>query len=324
MLSWAIPYPLKHFFVFLYLVNTCSFVYVAFILPLYTCFLTAVVTEEQKPAGFVCRCCKKCTVKAFYSKDGCLQAAQQDGTESFFPYLHHSNLSEKERILLESRLMDDTNEIIRQYASTEKALIASLESQNLEVSQLRNYVANFVPKLGTRQVELETLQKAKNLYDVFFALKPSQSFFRYEVIESIVQDFGNDSDRQLMAGYISKFKNFCERSVFEVPISIFHDSDLKPGDKVFCVKFTPDQNEHISLGNVVAVRAKIAAILDIDVVALKLCCISDGCVCLWFMIPAHMADKIFPLSVSQISALSENQIKLVDGPNLVENKDMSR
>ena len=258
----------------------------------------------------------------FFSK-GCPQAAQHDSTnrESLFPYLDFSKLTPNERILLESQLLEDTKKMIRLFASTEKKLIASLISQKVNVSELRNYVANFVSKLGTKAEELERLQRSENLHDVFFALKPCQSFFHHEIIASIVEEFGSDNDHQLMADYISSFTKFCERSVFEVPPNIFHDSDPIPGDKVFAVKFTKEQRT--SLGDVVAVRKQLADILGIKVFALKLCCVSEGCVCLRFLVSAQIADKIFPLTESQICALSDNHIELLDDP-IIETKELSR
>ena len=207
------------------------------------------------------------------------------------------------------------------FANTVDSLLKSLQSQNVGISRVRNYAASFVSKIGTSE-ELTKLHNAKDLFDVSFALHRFKSFFHYEIVENIAQKFGNDHDRQLMATYISEFKEFCKRSVFEVPPNIFHDSDPMPDDKVFAVKFTPE--EHASLGDVAAARKKLANILDIEVFALQLCCVSEGCVCLRFLVSQKMADKIFPLTESQIITLSNNQIKLVDGPSPVETQGLSR
>ena len=249
----------------------------------------------------------------FFSKDGCPQAGQGSTLgESLFPYLDHSTLSKKEKEIIECQLIDDTKKMINLFADTEDSLIESLESQKLRVSRIRNYAANFVRKIGPNDEELhvEILQKAKDLYDVFFALKRFKSFFHYEIVEKIVRKFGNDKDHQLMDEYISKFNEFCKRRVFEVPPNIFHDSDPMPGDKVFAVKL----EEHDSLKDVVVARKKLAEILDIEIFALHLCSVSAGCLCLRFLVSAKVADKIFPLTEIQISALSDNQIRILNDP----------
>ena len=259
-------------------------------------------------------------MKNFFSEDGC---PQQDSTprESLFPYLDHSNLTENEKILYESRLKNDTTKMILLFANTEDSLIKSLESQNISVGRVRNYAANFVRKLGTSE-ELKKLQNSNTLYDVFFALHRFKSFFHYEIVENIVRQFGNAKDCQVIDKYISEFKEFCKRSVFEVPPNIFHDSDTVSSDKVFAVKFTPE--EHASLGDVVAVRKKLADIFNIDVFALQLCCVTDGCVCLRFLVSGQIADEIFPVTENQTSALSDNQIKLVEVPSTIETKESLR
>ena len=150
----------------------------------------------------------------------------------------------------------------------------------------------------------------------------SSRFFHYEVVERIAKKFGSKEDRQLMEEYVSKFNQFCERSVFEVPPNIFHDSDPRPGEKVFSIKFTPE--EHASLGDIANVRQKLANILGIDILALQLCSITDGCVCLRFLISAQVAEEIFPLSQSVRSALDDIHVRILEGPSHLENEDLVR
>ena len=285
------------------------------------------VEHQRKPntsyPRFICPFCKKCTVIQFFSKDGCPKAGQHDIAkgDSLFPYLDYSGLTKKESLVLECQLIDDTKNMVCSFAETEDKLIVSLESQELSVSRLRNYAGNFVKKIGTKE-ELEKLQKSENLYDVFFALHPFKSFFHYEIVENIVKRFGSGEDQHLMEDYVSKFNDFCRRSVFEVPPNVFHDSDPKPGDKVFSVKFTPE--ERASLGDIVAVRRKMANILGIDVYALQLCCVTDGCVCLRFLISAQMAQNVSSLSQNQLRALNDIHVRVLKDFSPLEEEELIR
>ena len=219
-------------------------------------------TENRSKPRFICPYCKKCTVLQFFSKAGCPQAPKSHSTKnkSLFPYLNHSNLSENEKLVLETRLIQDTKKMICLFAETEDTFINSLTSRIVNIDQLTNFVVNIVKKSGTEE-EIDCLKKAVSIARVFLLLHPFKSFFHYEIIESIVKRFGSEEDQQLMSEYISKFDQFCERSVFEVPSNIFHNGDPRPGDKVFSVKFTSE--EHASLRDIVAVRAKLADILEI-------------------------------------------------------------
>ena len=257
----------------------------------------------------------------FFSKAGCPKAPQHNSTEGvpLFPYLDDSALTKKEKIVLENRLMDDTQKMIRLFAETEHSFIVSLSSMDIDVPSLQNYAENVISKMGAKE-DIELLKQSSTISRVFYALQPFKSFFHYEIIESIVRVFGSPTDHQLMDEYISKFNEFCERSVFQVPPNIFHDSDPRPGDRVFSVKLTKEGQA--SLIDVVAVRRRVAKILDIEVFALQLCCITEGCVCLRFLVSSQVAEKIFPLSESKVSALQDIHVTFVEGPSPPANKDL--
>ena len=273
--------------------------------------------KPEATARFICPFCGKCTVVQFFSKAGCPKATQQGSFKrhSLFPFLNHSALSRNEQLMLESQLLDETKKIVGMFASFEMSIIASLESKNVSVSKLKAFAGNYVRLLGSKE-DVESLKKSENLYDIFFALQPFKSFFNYEIVESIIKQFGSDEDRQLMGEYYSQFNKFCERSVFEVPPNIFHDADPKPGDKMFSVKLTKEG--YALLGDVVAMRKKLADILNIEVVALQLCCITEGCICIRFLISACVAGKIFPLMQAQYCALSDIDVIIQESPSPVE------
>ena len=256
----------------------------------------------------------------FFSKAGCPKAPQHSSTggASLFPYLDFSALTSDEKILLESRLTDDTRKIICLFAEMEDSLIVSLSSHNIDIHRLKTFAANIIRRAGTKE-EFEMLKQSSTISEVFFALHPFKSFFHYEITEKIARNFGSPTDQQLMDEYIAKFTEFCERCVFQVPPNIFHDSDPNPGDKVFSVKLTKEGQA--SLMDVVAVRRKFANILNIEVFALQLCCVTEGCVCLRFLVSGHVAEKIFPLSPFQVIALQDIHVRIVDGPNISEKED---
>lgn len=270
--------------------------------------------KVETPASpkFICPTCGKCTLKQYLSKAGCPHANKHNSTdtetETLFPFLNPPALSKSDRIMLESRLLKDTNKMIDLFASTENKIINSFVSRKVKIDQLTNFVVHLMTKSGAQDVD--EIKKSVTLPQVFLSLHPFKSFFNYKIIESIVDEFGSDEDRQLMKEYVSKFEEFSQRNIFEVPQHVFHDSDLSPDDRVFVAKFTPEV--HATLKDVVAARTKIADILDIEVFALQLCSVTEGCVCLRFSISANMAEKVFPLSQDQIRALHDIKIRVLE------------
>ena len=263
---------------------------------------------------FVSPFCSKCSVKTFFSEGGCPHATEQVDSKSRlrFPYLDCSSLDCEEKDILETRLIDDTKEIISQFADVEDSLIVSLQSQAVDPRRIVNYALHLIKKLEMDK-EKKQLKKARSVLEVFIALHPFKSFLHYEIVESIVKKFGSSNDHRLIDEYISKFNRFCERSVFEVPPIIFHDSDPKPADKIFSVLFTPE--EYATLGDVVAVRRKLAKILGIPLHSLRLYKIERGSIRMSFLIPKKIAEKIFPLPQGKIRVLKEAHINVIAQPS---------
>ena len=271
-------------------------------------------SDPQCATRFVSPFCSKCSVKTFFSEGGCPHVTEQVDSKSKlrFPYLDCSSLDCEEKEILETRLIDDTKEIVSQFADMEDSLIVSLQSQGIDPKRLVNYALHLIKKLDMKK-EKKQLKRARSLSEVFVALHPFKSFLHYEIVESIVKKFGSSDDHQLIDEYISKFNKFCERSAFEVPPNIFHDSDPKPADKIFSVLFTHE--EYATLGDVVGVRRKLAKILRIPLHSLRLYKIEKGSVRMSFLIPKKIAGKIFPLPQGKIQVLKEAHIEVIAQPS---------
>ena len=265
--------------------------------------------------GFVSPFCSKCSVKTFFSENGCPHAREQISSENNlrFPHLDCSSLTTEEKDILEARLLEDTEEIISHFADMENTLIDSLKSRRVDFKQLANYALNLIKKVEMKK-ERKQVKKAKSISEVFLALHPFKSFLHYEVVEKIALKFGSDQDRHTVKEYVSKFTKFCERSAFEVPPNIFHGTDQQPCDEMFCVFFTPE--EFTSLGDVLSVRRKLAKILGIPLLSLRLHNIQRGSVKLNFLIPRKIAQNIFPLPKYKVQALEKAHIEVICQPSV--------
>ena len=270
---------------------------------------------------YFCACTVSETQRTSVAEDGRSQVAQHNISEGVysFPYLNYQCLTDRQKVELESELTDETQRMIKLFATTEDSLVVSLGSMQIDILRFKNYVENLISKVGTKK-QLKNLQKSETISEIIYALQPFKSFFHYEIIEDIVRVFGSTSDKELMDQYISKFNDFCKRSVFEVPPNVFHESDPKPSGKVFHAKYTTQGQA--SLIDIVAVRKNLANILRIELIALRLLCITDGCVTLTFLVSVQMAKEIFPLSHSQVSDLSAISLEIVDDPNSSEEEDL--
>ena len=141
----------------------------------------------------------------------------------------------------------------------------------------------------------------KTLSDVFITLRSYISFFNYQIIEYIIDQHGATKDHERLHEYVQQFNSFCQRSIFEVPQSVFTSRSRKTA-KVFALKCT---EEVATMKGVVGIIGKIAELFSLRPAALQLCSVKRGCAELHFLISAAVADLIFPVSPTQQSALSK-------------------
>ena len=271
----------------------------------------------QKVAGFVCPFCKKCTVELFFSKAGCPKAVScVTEQQAVFPYLDTQMLSEQNREELEANLVHDTRKMIFLFADTQDSIASSLNSQNLTMKQVVNYVLSlgmFVADIRSKSLAKDDeadLRQAEPIFDIFSVLRSYVSFFNYEILERLAIKFGSPEDTRSVEEYVAAFNHFCERSVFECPPNVFRYAIQNDDDRVFSVKYITEATP--ILGDVVSVRRKIAEILGIKFWALQLCSIEEGCVCLRFWMPSHIADEVLPVLESQQAALSDIGVRILE------------
>ncbi len=281
-------------------------------------YLTLISTKCLR---FVCPSCSQCTAKQFFSQRGCCQEVVSDGkTKSLFHFIDHSKLNESEKVLLEKQLVQDTTEIFDLFDEMLKSLISSIESKRAHVSLLRNFVLSSAVRKHGNKKNIECLERATSISNIFFALGSFTSFFHYEIIERIVIRFGKSCDKKKMKEYIAQFKKYCERNVFEVPSNILCNREPETGDECFLFKYTQDGPK--SLQDIANIRWKLATkVLGIDVLSLQLCSITAGCVCLNFLVAAQEADEIIEKTATNESSLSDLHIKFLGASTVPQHSD---
>ena len=133
--------------------------------------------------------------------------------------------------------------------------------------------------LSDRQRDLE---KAESIDEIFVIVCPFWSFLDYEILEDIInsKDLGAESDRQNLAEYVTNLKDFLHSWRVE-PRKVSRDDSESSGSRVK-LHFKLDTN---SLSMYRDVKIAIARILDIQVSALQLCSIEEGCTELVFLCP---------------------------------------
>ena len=147
----------------------------------------------------------------------------------------------------------------------------------------------------------EEINNAGTISKIFIILKTYWNFLTYEVLEYIIKEFGDDSDKERLKNYNKDLQNFCEHRTSELPPESGNDNTLTLKQEQFRVKL--NFHEDSTCKDLLQIRGRIAKVLKINLAALVLTCVDEGCVQLTFLIPKFLAQEIFPLSDEQTSAL---------------------
>ncbi len=265
---------------------------------------------------FVCPYCKECSPQQFFSEEGCPKKTRSIETTTLFPYLDVTGLDDEDVIDLEERLISDTREVRTKFYNFSLCIRESIEQLDT-LDNLRDCILGAVVLLKDQDVSaLDTEHKglvlaANSLAKIFSILRVYDyiSFLNYQIIELLIRRYGTADDHKLLEQYLADLKTFCERNVFEVPLSAFSSHRSRKTAKVFALKCT--KSPTLTLQGVRAMQNNVAEILGLELNALQLCSVKKGCVELHFLVSAAVAEHIFPLSPSQQSALSEIGARLL-------------
>ncbi|XP_064387413.1 CARD- and ANK-domain containing inflammasome adapter protein-like isoform X1 [Halichondria panicea] len=267
---------------------------------------------------FVCPYCQECSLQQFYSKEGCPKKSISHKTRStnLFPYLDVTGLADEHVFDLEERLISDTREIMIKFSDFSLCVRKSLEEMDIPLDKLQDCVLSAVilqKDQGVSALDTEHKERvlaANSLARIFSILRVYDyiSFLNYQIIELLIQHHGNADENKRLKQYLVALRTFCQRSIFEVPLSVFSSHRSRKTAKVFALKCT---ERTLTLQGVRAMQNNVAEILGLEFNALQLCSVKKGCVELHFLVSAAVAEHIFPLSPSQQSALSEIGARLL-------------
>ena len=243
------------------------------------------------------------------SDHGGLVPQGQSDTSSSFPYLDMGNLSQRDSLTLQSKLLKDSDNIISEFSDLIHYTIDSVVSR-IPLMKFRNRLSslgayrpthNPVPLL---RYQMNEIKRAEDVEEVFSILDDYYSFFNYSVIEKIIGWFGTQEDKERLEAYTENFERFCKRRTFETPSDIFgHIVDKGKTNLVMKVEESWDPTDGCSLESVLRLRNSFAEILGVESETLYLCRIDKGCLELLFQVPSFIEEDIFPLSVEQERSL---------------------
>ena len=145
----------------------------------------------------------------------------------------------------------------------------------------------------------EKLNSAISVDQVFPILKKCWSFLKYEVLYSIVNHFGDESDQARVKEYQKQLEIFFnKRKVSEVPEELISSNSIDVTRNKMVIKLDKENPRWTAITDL---EFRICEILGIMPSALLIIGIQEGCVEITFSIPKHISQQIFrkPLTKEQ-------------------------
>ena len=150
--------------------------------------------------------------------------------------------------------------------------------------------------------QLPKLAKSVTVDDVMSVVKDYCSFFNYQMLAHIVDEFGTPKDKENLAAYKADFEEYAQCCVIEGSMEVG-----KMSEEGFSNMFVTldDAFDNCTVWHIDVFIADLRKVLNISSdVVLRLCYINRGSTILTFQLPHSVCQDIFPLSPEQESSLA--------------------
>ena len=240
-------------------------------------------------SSFICPC-HKCSFEN-YITEGCPTAGP-----GLYPYLDKSKLSESAMEDLIHELSSQTQDILRHFADLRTNTRKSLTTRNVEPDEVADSALSLMKQFDPCYIKELNEASEKSVARVFMVLSRHMSFFNYEILEHIIQHLGTDDDRRNLARYLEHFRNFCRRSVFQVPSGVLGSSpaagEVKLSVYITDLKIYGDGASDITLVSIKRIQWKLASILHVKASTLQVYEIEIGSIIILLTVPSTMAVNL--------------------------------
>ena len=185
---------------------------------------TELLDSDFQQKEFKCPQCGECTKEAFL-RGQCPKFVAN--TDSSFPDLDTSTLSESDCLILQAKLRDETTSIITEFSDIVFEMRKFLDDKRIDPQHIVTTLLGIVGRESSTFSILGSLNSktVRSLDDIFQYLLQNNylSFINYHIAEDLIRKYGKDDQilTDKLHTYEQNFGKFCRRTVFEVPTEVF-------------------------------------------------------------------------------------------------------
>ena len=188
----------------------------------------------------------------------------------------------------------------------------SFKKRKVNIEMLTLYLQSSFPVMKPRSKELNEATSMEQVFKI--VVDQACSWFDYQVILSIIEKFGDSSDKDRAQEYEKEFKEYAERRLPKEERHIEIGNGAKVGTRQLVVKVDKEWAE-VNFNELDKLRGSFASILGVRRRELYLTDVREGCIMMTFMIQEELASKLFPtkscLTAKQIHSLKSESVIFV-------------
>ena len=206
---------------------------------------------------------------------------------------------------LEYRLKKDVTEIHEKFATLQTQIRESLSNKGVCAKKVAAHVIAYGIVQQTSDEKLKFL-KHDGLEEVFSILSDHWSFLDYDLLKSIVKNYGNEHEKSIIEKYQKQLELFCERRVSEVPKGFIQNKSEHDLHDEVIIKLNRD---HPRLKHIEDLKPKVCNVMGIEPATLQIIDVRHGCVEVIFLVSRHIS-YVFerPLTKQQWEAFQSASI----------------
>ena len=223
------------------------------------------------------------------------------------------NREEKEQ--LHQKLFSESEEIMEKYQKLFSATTNSMKQRKISVEEILCHLVGMSqarPVFKHSKVKafgciVPDLEEADNIDKVMLCVGKYSSFFCFQMLERIIENVGEQNDRDNLAEYKKDFRKYAERHVFMCPSEISEGNEDNHAEFYVALDGIYDDCDLYKVHKFVKDLEKILNIPPSY--GLKLCRIEVGSLKLTFQLHFSLLKLVFPLTTEQEADLVKLGVK---------------
>ena len=220
----------------------------------------------------------------------------------------------------EGILEQETRHMRWKFAGLIRKVIASIKETKVEVKTLATFLQQIDPIDATLvtakhsclffTAEVVKSIESGDIDNVFRELKHYYSWFNFDLVEGIIDEFCKDDDdvNAKLSEYKEQMRKYCENRLCEFSNCLEDRDDYK-----LCVFKIDKEWRTMRFSELETIETIICNILKLNRVTLVLQAVGKGCVELTFSIPKQVVEVVFPsVSVAEVEELEKQGIRFCE------------